>query len=312
MIKLIKREDGYQVIDTPEGECELNEGKVMPTPEDAVTAWLRPNATPEKVVEFLAKYCIQERQHGDVIEHHHDNCEYWHPVARVHKGEFGNLPISGEHVRIPCVPEPPVHGLPVKSFNWVQWDAKCHAKGICQGYTSIQRHDKKCPNCHLTHTSGNQYPVQVMDTHCIDCKTELKEYVYPELHHRAVTPELQGIAETNWQCPHCRQLQKPIQWAQRARLETYQIAQRGIRTVLWLKVSSGAWFVLIVKAYRSIQAVASNNGECGTAYYCGIPGVSEGKPPLQMPDEIAITLARRFWYKITKGAWSDVPREDEE
>lgn len=214
----------------------------------------------------------QERQLGDITEHMHDEYEYWHPITRVHKQEkLNNLP--ADHVLAPVVSEAQEtpRGLQVQPFDWKTWDAGCHAKGICQGYTSIQ----------------------------------LEECVYPELHHRSVAPELRGIAEPYWQCPHCKQLQKPIQWAAGARLEKYSIARRGHRTILWLQVKGGQWFVLVTKAYRSIQAVASSEGDCGTAYAVG------NHPPQQMPDEIAVTLARRFWHRMTKGYWSDTPKEEE-
>ena len=146
-----------------------------------------------------------------------------------------------------------------------------------------------------THKDGS--PIEIIVGH----RTVLNEPF--GLHHRSVASDLQGIAETYWQCPHCRKLQKPIQWAQGARLETYHIERRRGQTILWLKVSSGQWFVLI--ASRSIQIVAGNEcGLQGTAYAVG------NYPPQQMPDEISITLARRFWHRITKGYWSDRPKED--
>lgn len=242
---------------------------------------------------------MEERQHGDILEHHHENYDYWHPVIRVHNMEEGEIVSLPEgHILAPVVPEetPKPRGLQVQPFDWASWDAGCHAEGICQGYHSIQRHDKKCPTCHRIHTSGNQYPVQVIDTLCIACKTELEEYVYPELHHRAPAPEMQGIAEAYWQCPHCRPLQKLVQLAEGARLETYDIETRGNKVVFWLKVSSGQWYVVVT--YGTIQRVASLDGLIGTAYAVG------NYPPQQMPDEIAVCLARRFWHKMTKGHWS--------
>lgn len=230
----------------------------------------------------------QERQHGEIVEHIHDGYEYWHPITRIHKeSNLNNLP--ADHVVAPVILyseelETP-RGLQVKPFDWKAWDANCHAKGICQGYHSI--------------------PVQVYVPQD-GTEPEIGIGLGQQLHHRAVAPELQGIAEQYWQCPHCKQLQKPIQWAQGARLETYYIARRGNRTVLWLQVSSGQWFVLI--AARSIQIVAGNEcGLQGTAY-----AVWENRAPLQLPEEIAIALARRFWHKITKGYWSDAPKEGDE
>ena len=235
---------------------------------------------------------MEERQHGDILEHHHENYDYWHPVTRVHKmddGEVVSLP--EEHILAPIVPYseeiPEPRGLQVKAFDWATWDAGCHAKGICQGYHSVLIQNEDISDVEKLHRDFGEHH---------------------ELHHRPGSPELQGIAEQYWQCPHCRRLQKPIQWAQGARLETYHIEIRGSRTVLWLKVSSGAWFVLVCP--HTIQTAAG--GGSASAYYCGIPGVTEGKPPQQMPDEIAVALARRFWHKITKGYWSDTPKEDEE
>jgi hypothetical protein len=223
---------------------------------------------------------MEERQHGDVLEHHHEGYDYWHPITRVHKMEDEEVvALPDEHVLAPVIPyseeqEIP-RGLQVKPFDWVTWDAGCHAKGICQGYHSIA----------VPRGQPGDGAVQ-------------------ELHHRPVSLDLRGIAEQYWQCPHCRPLQKLIQWAEGARLETYNVETRGNKVILWLKVSSGQWYVLVT--YGTIQRVASWDGNIGTAYAVG------NYPPQQMPDEIAVTLARRFWYRMTKGYWSDTPQEDEE
>lgn len=265
---------------------------------------------------------MEERQHGDTLEHHHEGYEYWHPASRVHSEQpDGGLPIG--HILAPvvqcseeCSCDYPVgqdhltatrevvngqevfrcgscgkrvemepRGLQVKPFDWAAWDQGCEAKGICQGYTT-----KK-----VYYTDNDE------DWHQPPTYRE-------ELHHRNVAPDCIGLAEAYWQCPHCRQLQKPIHWIQGARLETYYVEVRGNRTVVWVKVSSGAWFVLVICAEGSLQGVAM--GICqGTVYFCGIPDVSEA-PPLQLPDECSTILARRMWHKLTKGYWSDRNKED--
>lgn len=246
---------------------------------------------------------MEERQHGDVLEHHHENYDYWHPVTRVHKMEDGEVVSLPEgHILASVVPyteevqEP--RGLQVKPFDWVAWDAGCHAKGICQGYYSIP---VVATNC-ATHDHGQPCPGWSEESKV--CTHSSKPCTKNELHHRQCSPNLQGIAEAYWQCPHCRPLQKLIQWAEGARLETYEVETRSNRVVLWLKVSSGQWYVLVT--YGIIQRIASSDWLVGTAYAVG------NYPPQQMPDEIAVALARRFWHKITKGYWSSVPNEEEE
>lgn len=230
---------------------------------------------------------MEERQHGDILEHHHENYDYWHPVTRVHKMEDGEIVSLPEgHILAPVVPfieNPEPRGLQVKPFDWASWDAGCHAKGICQGYQSVLVKNEDTSDVERLHRDFGEHG---------------------ELHHRGVSPELQGIAEAYWQCPHCRPLQKLIQWAEGARLETYNVEMRGNKVVLWLKVSSGQWYVLVT--YGTIQRVASLDCLVGTAYAVG------NYPPQQMPNEIAVTLARRFWHRMTKGYWSDIPLEDEE
>jgi len=266
----------------------------------------------------------QERQHGDITEHLHDGYEYWHPITRIHKeSNLNDLP--ADHVLAPVIQyseaqETP-RGLQVQSFDWKTWDAGCHAKGICQGYHSIpQNIEEEVVEMDKYNTHKDGSPIGIIVGH----RTVLNEPF--GLHHRSVAPDLQGIAEQYWQCPHCRKLQKPIQWAQRARLETYHIEQRRRgQTILWLKISSGQWFVLVLNTRITVQRLASEPIICssyqtdnglhtyqggnialGTAYAVG------NYPPQQMPDEIAVTLARRFWHRITKGYWSDRPTENEE
>jgi len=229
----------------------------------------------------------------------HDEYEYWHPITRMHKeSELNNLP--ADHVLAPVVQysgqEETPRGLQVKPFDWKAWDAGCHAKGICQGYTSVA-------------IKNNEYTPQ-SEIESLEIQNEAyrliwaPEITHTELHHRSVAPHLKGIAEMYWQCPHCSPLQKLIQWAQGARLETYNVETRGNKVVLWLKVSSGQWYVLITEG--TIQRVAWLNCLVGTAYAVG------NYPPQQMPDEIAVALARRFWHRITKRYWSDTPKEVEE
>lgn len=229
----------------------------------------------------------EERQHGDVLEHRHGQYEYWHPVTRMHnESNINELPLG--HILTPVVPytgniEPP-RGLQVRPFDWKSWDAGCHAKGICQGYQSI------LVQIYVPQNGSDPEP---------------GKGVQQQLHHRTVAPDLQGIAEQYWQCPHCRQLQKPIQWAQGARLETYYVEVRGNRTLVWVEVSSGQWFVLVIGTPGTLQGVAMGIYR-GTVYAVG------NKPPLQLPDEIAVILARRMWHRLTKGYWSDRKEEEEE
>jgi hypothetical protein len=122
-----------------------------------------------------------------------------------------------------------------------------------------------------------------------------------ELHHRDVAQDLIGLAEAYWQCPHCRQLQKLIQWVQGARLEDYDVHVRGDRTVIMVRVSSGQLFVLVT--HGTLQGVAMGTVK-GTVYAVG------NTPPLQLPDETAVILARRMWYRLTKGFWSDKKQEE--
>jgi hypothetical protein len=246
---------------------------------------------------------MEERQHGDVLEHRHEEYDYWHPTTRVHseQPDWG-LPMG--HILAPVVPcseeEEPPRGLQVQPFDWASWDAGCHAKGICQGYKAVPVLSEELEAKNL---------FQLLE-HDILLPHYTPQYPATELHHRNVSPDLAGLAESYWQCPHCRQLQVPIQWVQGARLETYNMEVRGSRTVIWVKVSSGAWFVLIIRAYGTLQGVA--RGICdGTAYYCGIPAITEGMPPMQLPDECATILARRMWYRLTKGYWSDKKKEDD-
>lgn len=39
---------------------------------------------------------MEERQHGDVLEHHHEGYDYWHPATRIHSIDMldGKLPIK--------------------------------------------------------------------------------------------------------------------------------------------------------------------------------------------------------------------------
>lgn len=256
---------------------------------------------------------MEERMHGDLEEHKHDGYEYWHPASRMHT--YGT-PLPECHVPN-RTPDPEVSledqereaiaecyrhpiGLQVQPFDWKKWDAGCEAKGICQGYASIPV---------LSEELEAANPFALIE-HDVLLPHYTPQYPATELHHRKVSPDLIGIVEAYWQCPHCKQLQKPIQWIQGARLETYWVEVRGSRTVIWVKVSSGAWFVLIIRAYGSLQGVA--RGICdGTVYFCGIPGTSDA-PPLQLPDECSTILARRMWHRLTKGYWSDRKKEDDD
>ncbi len=282
---------------------------------------------------------IETRMHGDIEEHKHliGGEDYWHPANRIHKveesGKVIELPVGhileGGRVVEKQMTEGPVvrqyryetetmfmaslpgiykdanhensneHGLQVRKFDWAAWDDGCYSRGICQGYASIPTKDKKCTVCGRVHTGGSQR-LELINTHCVYCNNSLEEIDATELHHRDIAPELAGIAEKYWQCPHCRQLQEPIQRAQGARLESYWIRTRGNRVVLWLETAS-QWYVLVT--YGTIQSVAKGNYP-GVAYAVG------NCLPMQLPDEIAVTLARRFWYKITKGHWSN--RKEEE
>lgn len=236
---------------------------------------------------------MEERLHGDLREHKHEGYDYWHPITRIHEGQRMEDIGTDTHIG-----KEYIHGLQVNSFDWETWDAGCHAKGICQGYSSILTIAIDC----AIHDRGQ--PCLGWSDERKACTHSGRPCAKKELHHRDVSPDYKGIAVAYWQCPHCRPLQKLIQWAEGARLETYNLETRGNKVVLWLKVSSGQWYVLVT--YNTIQQVASLDCLIGTAYAVG------NYPPQQMPDEIAVALARRFWHKITKGYWSDVPKEKEE
>lgn len=267
----------------------------------------------------------EERMHGDVKEHRHEGYEYWHPVDRKHiKCEEIGLPgYASEQEALDKLAAsianivPPSKGeeavpqeaeriyLDVKPFDWAKWDDLCESKDICQGYTSISVRKWRCMQCgRITTEQENQShldgsPIRILGCACGDhCLTEIQER---ELHHRGVTPGMEGIANAYWQCPHCRKLQQPIQRAQGARLESYWIEIRGSRVVLWLKTAN-QWFVLVT--HGTIQSVANGYSE-GAAYAVG------KYPPVQLPDEVATILARRFWYKLTKGFWSTKRKEEE-
>lgn len=70
----------------PEGIKELV--KAVPAPSVA-----RTEVTPsvpvqnETVMEVTHTGNIEERMHGDVVEHKHPEYDYWHPASRVHKKE---------------------------------------------------------------------------------------------------------------------------------------------------------------------------------------------------------------------------------
>jgi hypothetical protein len=163
-------------------------------------------------------------------------------------------------------------GLQAKPFDWAAWDRDCEAKGLCQGYESVP------------------VPGEELDP------LGIPEYTLPhphtELHHRV--PTIEGLAEPYWQCPHCRQLQRHVQWIQGARLIKWDVDVRGHRTVVWVKVSTLQWYVLVT--HSTLQGVA--RGCLGAVYAVG------NCVPLQLPEECATILARRLWYRLTKGAWS--------
>jgi hypothetical protein len=231
---------------------------------------------------------IEERQHGDTLEHRHEGYDYWHPASRVHNESTPEeLPVG--HILAKVAPDEP-RGLQVQPFDWAAWDDTCEAKGICQGFASIKVPSKE--DCLIRLTDN---PMDFLFS-------GFQPIVYDqELHHRNVSRDLIGLADAYWQCPHCRQLQKPIQWVQGARLENYSVKVRGSRTVIWAQVSSGQWFVLVT--HGTLQGVAMGIAQ-GTVYAVG------NKPPLQLPDETAIILARRMWHRLTRGYWSDRKTEE--
>ena len=257
---------------------------------------------------------IEERQHGDILEHRHEGYDYWHPVTRVHCQD----PSVGTPVQLPeghilarvvpysGEPEQP-RGLQVQPFDWATWDEGCEAKGMCQGYHSVQPTKTiqgDCPEGCSEPQCGRYIYADLFELWSEGETGELCTNLHTvtgntELHHRNVSPDLVGLAEAYWQCPHCRQLQKPIQWIQGARLETYNLEVRSNRTLIWVKVSSGQWFLLIT--HGTLQGVAMGRYD-GTVYVVG------NHTPLQLPDECAIILARRMWYRLTKGYWLDKVR----
>lgn len=249
---------------------------------------------------------MEERRHGDMSEHKHDGYDYWHPVSRMHtygtplpEGHVGNkapdpeVSLEVQEKDAECYHHP--QGLRVQPFNWTAWDDGCEAKGMCQGYTSIP--------IEIASEYKDQHPYQ----NIFDFLEEKECYssTQNELHHRAIKPEFVGLVEPYWQCSHCRQLQKPIQWIQGARLESYWVETRGTRTVIWVRVSSDQWFVLVIRSYGTLQGVAMGIA-AASVYAVG------DKPHLLLPDECATILARRMWHRLTKGYWSDRKTETED
>jgi hypothetical protein len=234
---------------------------------------------------------IEERMHGDVKEHRHAGYDYWHSASRLHN-ESTSEELPAGHILTPDEqPEP--RGLQVQPFKWTSWDEGCEAKGICQGFSSVEVND---PTTETTPCVWEGFRGEYTDGLPV-----IGVFDQKELHHRSIQKDLIGLAEAYWQCPHCRQLQKPIQWVQGARLETYNVKVRGNRTVIWTKVSSGQWFVLVT--HGTLQGVAMGSAT-GTVYAVG------NTPPLQLPDETAVILARRMWYRLTRGFWSNKKQEE--
>ncbi len=242
-----------------------------------------------------------ETRHGDTLLHRHEGYDYWHPAARVHS--IDNTPDEGlpiGHILANVVPyteeEPEPRGLQVKPFDWIAWDEGCEAKGLCQGFHSIEVAD---PTTETTPCVWEGFRGEYSDGLPVRGVFEEKE-----LRHRPISRDCIGLVEPYWQCPHCRQLQNPIQWIQDARLETYQVEVRGTRRLVWAQVSSGQWFILVINAHGTLQGVA--RGVChGTVYVVG------DKPPVQLPDECSFILARRMWYRLTRGYWSDRKKEED-
>lgn len=63
--------------------------KNIPKPEPAPVAVSahEPEVQKETITEEVHKGNIEERMHGEVLEHKHQEYDYWHPASRVHKTE---------------------------------------------------------------------------------------------------------------------------------------------------------------------------------------------------------------------------------
>jgi small subunit ribosomal protein S3 len=73
----------------PEGIKELVKSAPVAKPEIKKPEIKKPepHITKEAVPEEGHSGTIEERTHGDVLEHKHSEYDYWHPASRTHKQE---------------------------------------------------------------------------------------------------------------------------------------------------------------------------------------------------------------------------------
>lgn len=67
----------------PEGIKELVKAAPVPAQPEVI----KPAPEVTKVTEEIHTGNIEERMHGDVLEHKHPEYDYWHPASRTHKTE---------------------------------------------------------------------------------------------------------------------------------------------------------------------------------------------------------------------------------
>ncbi len=93
MVKLPGRFKTVQVVvpQAPQGAQEKKPAgigeivKAAPAPQEAIQVQAAPETPKVTVPEETHAANVEERMHGDVLEHKHPEYDYWHPASRVHK-----------------------------------------------------------------------------------------------------------------------------------------------------------------------------------------------------------------------------------
>ncbi len=93
MVKLPGRFKTVQVAvpQAPQGAQEKKPAgigeivKAAPAPQEAIQVQAAPETPKVTVPEETHAANVEERMHGDVLEHKHPEYDYWHPASRVHK-----------------------------------------------------------------------------------------------------------------------------------------------------------------------------------------------------------------------------------
>ncbi len=95
MVKLPGRFKTVQVVvpQAPQGAQEKKPAgigeivKAAPAPQEAIQVQAAPETPKVTVPAETHAANVEERMHGDVLEHKHPEYDYWHPASRVHKKE---------------------------------------------------------------------------------------------------------------------------------------------------------------------------------------------------------------------------------